>query len=197
MPPIMSHCRIHCTTKMLQVYILHLSHHPYKCLIILWNLHWKDGWRWWNLKSPWNLSRGWMLTRNLLVSLNLNGRSLLHMNLRALLHLNLRTSWSLLALLTLLNCSHLSSNLLSNYSGSLLSGLPSCLLGNLLNNLLSGLSSCILNHLPQSILVNRWGCVLRHLGRYMIISGLTNCSACLRTTNSPAWWHLKGKSQSC
>ncbi|KAF8109183.1 LOW QUALITY PROTEIN: hypothetical protein N665_0101s0013 [Sinapis alba] len=181
MPPIMSHCRIHCTTKMLQVYILHLSHHPYKCLIILWNLHWKDGWRWWNLKNPWSL-----LSRNLLVSLSLNGRSLLHMNLWTMLHLNLRTT-----LLALLNRSHLPSNLLSNNSGSLLSSLPSCLLGNLLNSFLSGLSSCILNHLPQGILVNRWGCVLRHLGRYMIISGLTNCSACLRTTNSPAWWHLK------
>ncbi|KAF8075401.1 hypothetical protein N665_1096s0001 [Sinapis alba] len=189
MPPIRSHCRIHCTTKMLHVYILHLSHHPYKFLIILWNLHWKSGWRWWNLKIPWNLLRWWLLTRwlltkNLLVSLNLNGRSLLHMNLWTMLHLNLRTT-------------HLPSNLLSNNSGSLLSGLPSCLLGNLLNSLLSGMSSCMLNHLPQGILVNRWGCVLRHLGRYMIISGLTNCFACLRTTNSPAWWHLKGKSQSC
>ena len=101
-----------------------------------------------------------------------------------LLHLNLRT---------LLNGSQLTSNLLSSYSGSLLSGLPGCLLGNLLKCLLSGLPSGILNHLSQCILINWWSRGWRNCGLLMLIYIVSNNSGSLGTCGSSPGRHLKGK----
>ncbi|WZZ10187.1 hypothetical protein YC2023_096108 [Brassica napus] len=165
---------------MLQTHILHLSQHPDKCLINLGHLNWESRWWRWNLKNSWNrlngnlrILRSWSrLMWNLMIMLNLNRWGLLHVNLRTLLH-----------------CSHLSSNLLSSYSGSLL--------GSLLDCLLCSLPSRILNHLSQSILINRRSRLLRNCRLDMLVLSLnlSSVSDGLSTNNSLPRRHLKGKAK--
>lgn len=59
-------------------------------------------------------------TRNLLVMLDLNRRELLHMNMRIMLHVNLKTMLylnlrTMQNMWNLVNCGHLTSNLLCSY----------------------------------------------------------------------------------
>ena len=137
----MSKCSIHCSPKMLQIHVLHLSHHLDKHLIIHGELLWKDGWHCWNqnLKTPgtyW-MGGGGLLTRNPMIPLNLNLRTMRY-------------------LLNLMNCRNMSSQVLSSYTSTFLGHILQSLLNHMCQNILINLRSRGL-HMLISILSSSSG----------------------------------------